>query len=304
MPASGSKGCFFQLKLILLISVLFLIAAFIFFVCKEIVHSIRAQMGLEAPDVVLAGNTAYADYSVSESYGDEIHFWETHDLATFVYNTVQNEPNAQKLIVQVVLCTDYSLYTDRYGNKVSTTYQTNNLVINDLEEIRRYKKDYNYAGDDAQKLFYTDFIHDLRRQPKSNGRPQKLADIQWQQQRTERSSPQTLTAQPLRSATNASSSDSEPTPPSLIAPEELTSKNPRLIRSPKVPYPPEALQRHITGDVCVQITVVKGKITLVQAISGPAILSSAAIQWIKANWQFAPDQTGFFNVPLVFQITH
>lgn len=307
MAASRSKGCLFQLKWILLIFFFSLIALFVIFVCKDIAHSIRAQLGLEAPDVVSAGNTAYTDYSVTENYGEKIQSWELHDLATFVYNTIHNQPNAQKLIIQVVLSTSYTLYTDKYGNKVPTTYQTNNLVINDLDEIRRYKEDYDYAGDDTQKLFYTHFIQELRSEPKSNGEPPKLADIQWHQQKQEKSSPIPLKAEALPSATSVAASETEPrvddTPPP-IPNEETSETKPRLIRSPKVPYPPQALQLHITGDVRVQITVSAGRITDVQAISGPGILSSAAARWIKAKWEFAPDQTGTFTVPLVFQIAH
>jgi hypothetical protein len=76
----------------------------------------------------------------------------------------------------------------------------------------------------------------------------------------------------------------------------------KLIRSPKPPYPPQALQMHITGDVMLSITVSAGHITDVEAVSGPGILWSAAERWVRSNWEFAPDQTGTFTFPVVFQI--
>jgi len=78
----------------------------------------------------------------------------------------------------------------------------------------------------------------------------------------------------------------------------------KLVRSPKPPYPPQALQMHITGDVRLAITVSSGHITDVQAVSGPGILSSTAARWVRGNWEFAPDQTGTFTLPVVFQIAH
>jgi outer membrane biosynthesis protein TonB len=78
----------------------------------------------------------------------------------------------------------------------------------------------------------------------------------------------------------------------------------KLIRSPKPPYPPQALQMHITGDVRLAITVSSGHVTDVQAVSGPGILSSAAARWVRSNWEFAPDQTGTFTLPVAFQIAH
>jgi outer membrane biosynthesis protein TonB len=74
----------------------------------------------------------------------------------------------------------------------------------------------------------------------------------------------------------------------------------KLVRSPKPPYPPQALQMHITGDVRLQITVSAGHITNVEPVSGPSILSSTAARWVRSNWEFAPDQTGTFTLPVTF----
>jgi TonB family protein len=75
-----------------------------------------------------------------------------------------------------------------------------------------------------------------------------------------------------------------------------------LLRSPKPPYPPQALQMGIRGDVRVQFTVSNGNIVDVKAISGPPILSSAVVRWTRANWKFAPDANGTFTLPVTFQM--
>ena len=75
-----------------------------------------------------------------------------------------------------------------------------------------------------------------------------------------------------------------------------------LLRSPKPPYPPQALQMGIRGDVRVQFTVSNGNIVDVKAVSGPPILSSEVVRWTRVNWKFAPDVTGTFTLPVTFQM--
>ncbi|MBV8640317.1 MAG: TonB family protein [Verrucomicrobia bacterium] len=71
------------------------------------------------------------------------------------------------------------------------------------------------------------------------------------------------------------------------------------MRSPRPPYPPTALQMHISGDVRVRITVENGNIVDVDA-SGPPMLASAASRWVKANWKFVPTANGTFTLPVSF----
>ncbi|MBV9999917.1 MAG: TonB family protein [Verrucomicrobia bacterium] len=75
-----------------------------------------------------------------------------------------------------------------------------------------------------------------------------------------------------------------------------------LLRSPKPPYPPQALQMGIRGDVRVQFTVSNGNILDVKAISGPPMLSSTVVRWTRANWKFAPNVNGTFTLPVTFQM--
>ena len=72
-----------------------------------------------------------------------------------------------------------------------------------------------------------------------------------------------------------------------------------LVRSPKPPYPPQAMQMHITGDVHVRITVQGGNIIDAEA-SGPPMLASAASRWVKANWKFNPTANGTYTLPISF----
>jgi periplasmic protein TonB len=72
-----------------------------------------------------------------------------------------------------------------------------------------------------------------------------------------------------------------------------------FVRSPKPPYPPQALQLHITGNVTASITVSNGTVTSVHA-NGPSLLASAAERWIRSNWQGAPTTNGTFTLPINF----
>jgi outer membrane biosynthesis protein TonB len=76
-----------------------------------------------------------------------------------------------------------------------------------------------------------------------------------------------------------------------------------FIRNPKPPYPPQALQLHISGNVSAVITVSNGTITSVHA-NGPSLLASAAERWVRGNWQAAPTTNGTFTLPVAFVIGH
>jgi outer membrane biosynthesis protein TonB len=90
------------------------------------------------------------------------------------------------------------------------------------------------------------------------------------------------------------------------APDGTGNGGPRsglLVRSPRPPYPPLALQLHISGDVHVRITVQSGNIVDAEA-SGPPMLASAAARWVRANWKFNPTANGTYNLPVSFVLSH
>jgi outer membrane biosynthesis protein TonB len=72
-----------------------------------------------------------------------------------------------------------------------------------------------------------------------------------------------------------------------------------LLRSPSPPYPPTAMQLHITGDVKVRIIVENGNIVDTEG-SGPPMLASFAARWVKANWKFNPTANGTYILPVTF----
>jgi outer membrane biosynthesis protein TonB len=86
------------------------------------------------------------------------------------------------------------------------------------------------------------------------------------------------------------------------APEGAGSGGPRsglLVRSPRPPYPAQALQMHLSGDVRVRMTVQGGNIVDAEG-SGPPMLASAAARWVRSNWKFSPTTNGTFSLPVSF----
>jgi hypothetical protein len=90
----------------------------------------------------------------------------------------------------------------------------------------------------------------------------------------------------------------------------LRSKNPPskvpstgiLIRSPKVPYPAQAISEKVSGAIKLQIKVTKGEIVNVE-YSGPTLLGKYAASWVQQNWKFRSDADGTYTVPMSFQLT-
>ena len=67
--------------------------------------------------------------------------------------------------------------------------------------------------------------------------------------------------------------------------------------------PPVVSPSVIRDPVRLRITVKNGRIVDIVPISGPARLGAASARWVKENWKFAPDQSGTFILPVVFQRT-
>ena len=86
------------------------------------------------------------------------------------------------------------------------------------------------------------------------------------------------------------------------APDGTGNGGPRsglLVRSPRPPYPPQALQMHLTGDVHVRMTVQGGNIVDAEG-SGPPMLASFAARFVRTNWRFSPTTNGTFTLPVSF----
>ena len=73
-------------------------------------------------------------------------------------------------------------------------------------------------------------------------------------------------------------------------PENVEKQTPqlKLIKSPTVPYPEEALKKHIEGKVVLSIVVdANGKVSDAKVLSGAPELIQAAIDSVK-QWEFEP----------------
>lgn len=81
--------------------------------------------------------------------------------------------------------------------------------------------------------------------------------------------------------------------------QEAAARGWRLIRSPKPPYPAEALKKGIQGRVTVRLSVKDGQIITATGI-GPEPLADFSAQWVKEHWLFPKDITGTFTLPIVF----
>lgn len=90
------------------------------------------------------------------------------------------------------------------------------------------------------------------------------------------------------------------------APDGTGNGGPRsglLLRSPRPPYPPQALQMNVSGDVRVRMTVQGGNIVDAEG-SGPPMLASAAARWVRGNWKFSPTTNGTYTLPVSFVLAH
>jgi outer membrane biosynthesis protein TonB len=90
------------------------------------------------------------------------------------------------------------------------------------------------------------------------------------------------------------------------APDGTGNGGPRsglLVRSPRPPYPSQALQMHLSGDVHVRMTVQGGNIVDAEG-SGPPMLASAAARWVRSNWKFSPTTNGTYTLPVSFVLAH
>ena len=90
------------------------------------------------------------------------------------------------------------------------------------------------------------------------------------------------------------------------APDGTGNGGPRsglLARSPSPPYPPQALQLHLAGDVHVTMTVEAGNVVDAEG-SGPPMLASAAARWVREHWKFSPTTNGKYTLPVSFVLAH
>jgi TonB family protein len=62
----------------------------------------------------------------------------------------------------------------------------------------------------------------------------------------------------------------------------------RVVSQPRPVYPPEAKAKGIEGSVYLDVTVnTKGEVTNVEVLSGPELLTEAAVQAVR-QWRYQP----------------
>jgi hypothetical protein len=71
---------------------------------------------------------------------------------------------------------------------------------------------------------------------------------------------------------------------------------------PFPPYPAQALLNHETATIVLRLTINRGKLMDVSAVSGPSQFTSVAARWVKATWTFKPTVNGTYNMPIYYGV--
>jgi outer membrane biosynthesis protein TonB len=73
------------------------------------------------------------------------------------------------------------------------------------------------------------------------------------------------------------------------------------VAHPTPEYPRVALQFGIDGNVRVTVKVQNGKIVEASASADAPIIGLASKEWIVRCWQFKPEVTGVFTIPITYK---
>jgi hypothetical protein len=91
--------------------------------------------------------------------------------------------------------------------------------------------------------------------------------------------------------------------PAIAADPKQSAEDTYFDAYPTVPYPHEAQQKRISGIVIALIFIKDGQIADVTA-TGPDLLVSASIKWIKTRWKPKAGVTETIRAPIEFGIAH
>jgi outer membrane biosynthesis protein TonB len=67
-------------------------------------------------------------------------------------------------------------------------------------------------------------------------------------------------------------------------------------------YPTDCARMRIQGNVEVSIWVQNGKMVKVKAVSENPMLAGESSRWIHKNWQFKPSTTGYYILPITYEL--
>jgi TonB family protein len=74
------------------------------------------------------------------------------------------------------------------------------------------------------------------------------------------------------------------------------------ISYPTPTYPADCERMRIQGTVEVRIWVHNGKMVKVKGASANPLLAGKSARWIHRNWQFKPNTTGVYVLPIIYQL--
>jgi TonB family protein len=74
------------------------------------------------------------------------------------------------------------------------------------------------------------------------------------------------------------------------------------IAYPTPAYPADCVRMRIQGTVEVSIWVQNGKMVKVKGSSANPLLAGKSARWIHRNWQFKPNTTGLYVLPIIYQL--
>jgi hypothetical protein len=71
---------------------------------------------------------------------------------------------------------------------------------------------------------------------------------------------------------------------------------------PAPQYPSDCVRMRIQGNVEVSIRVQNGKMVKVTASSPSPALAGVSARWIHRNWQFKPSVSGWYVLPILYEL--
>ena len=70
---------------------------------------------------------------------------------------------------------------------------------------------------------------------------------------------------------------------------------------PTPEYPQSAFAMGVEGKVRIKMTVQNGRIVEAKAVSGNPMLAYSAKKWILRKWEFKPEISGVFTIPINYK---
>ena len=113
----------------------------------------------EKPEIKVEGDFAKSEITFFIDSLDTA----AYQLADLVYSTAKEHPNIKKITVDLKISKGLGGgLRDKYGNEVSADLEMGQIVISDLDEVRKYREQSIYTSNDENHKFYKDQISEKR----------------------------------------------------------------------------------------------------------------------------------------------